>query len=130
MVVKAKTGTGKTLAFLIPAVEQVQYRLCLQVDIMTPYLPGIGKLNVGVNHSKPATPPQMVQAWIVLAAELSMTLPHACLQLMANPLPRGKTGVLVISPTRELASQIAEEAKVLATFHKLTVQVRRVVCCA
>ncbi len=44
---------------------------------------------------------------------------------MANPLPRGKTGVLIVSPTRELASQIAEEAKVLATFHKLTVQVRR-----
>ena len=46
-------------------------------------------------------------------------------QLMANPLPGGKTGVLIVSPTRELASQIAEEAKVLATFHKLTVQVWR-----
>ena len=43
---------------------------------------------------------------------------------MSSPLPRGKTGVLVISPTRELAAQIAEEAKVLATFHKLTVQAR------
>ncbi len=46
-------------------------------------------------------------------------------QLMRAPLPRGKTGVLVVSPTRELAAQIAEEAKVLATFHKLTVQVRQ-----
>ena len=44
---------------------------------------------------------------------------------MRSPLPRGKTGVLVVSPTRELAAQIAEEAKVLATFHKLTVQARR-----
>ena len=49
-------------------------------------------------------------------------------QLMRSPLPRGKTGVLVVSPTRELAAQIAEEAKVLATFHKLTVQVQRSSC--
>ena len=64
---KAKTGTGKTLAFLIPALEQ----------------------------------------------------------LTANRLGKGRTGVMIISPTRELAMQIAEEAKQLATFHNLTVQVTR-----
>ena len=65
VVCKAKTGTGKTLAFLIPALEQ----------------------------------------------------------LTAARLPAGRTGVLIISPTRELAAQIAEEAKQLVTFHGLTVQV-------
>jgi len=36
MVVKAKTGTGKTLAFLIPGIEQVR-RPCLL--IIEPYVP-------------------------------------------------------------------------------------------
>ena len=65
VVCKAKTGTGKTLAFLIPALEQ----------------------------------------------------------LAANRLAKGRTGVLIISPTRELASQIAEEAKQLSQFHNFVVQV-------
>lgn len=65
VVCKAKTGTGKTLAFLIPALEQ----------------------------------------------------------LAANRLAKGRTGVMIISPTRELASQIAEEAKQLSQFHNFVVQV-------
>lgn len=64
--VKAKTGTGKTLAFLIPAFERLQ----------------------------------------------------------KDAHRRGKIGALVVSPTRELATQIAEEAKTLATFHGLGVQAR------
>jgi superfamily II DNA/RNA helicase len=56
---QAKTGTGKTLAFLIPAVEK----------------------------------------------------------LLQGPLSPGQFGILVLSPTRELASQIATEAKRLTTFH-------------
>ena len=65
---RARTGTGKTLAFLIPAVEQV---------LQSPtYQPG---------HN---------------------------------------IGCLVISPTRELATQIADQAEKLLTFHSgLTVQV-------
>eukprot|EP01116_Phalansterium_solitarium_P021289 TRINITY_DN6559_c0_g1_i1.p1 TRINITY_DN6559_c0_g1~~TRINITY_DN6559_c0_g1_i1.p1 ORF type:complete len:662 (-),score=187.74 TRINITY_DN6559_c0_g1_i1:493-2382(-) len=65
VVTKAKTGTGKTLAFLIPAVER----------------------------------------------------------MMRNPAGHGKVSILVISPTRELAAQIAVEAEALAKFHLLTVQV-------
>ena len=65
VVCKAKTGTGKTLAFLIPALEQ----------------------------------------------------------LAGNRLAKGRTGVMIISPTRELASQIAEEAKQLSLFHNFVVQV-------
>ena len=64
--VKAKTGTGKTLAFLIPAFERLQ----------------------------------------------------------KDAHRRGKIGALVVSPTRELATQIAEEAKTLATFHGFGVQAR------
>jgi ATP-dependent RNA helicase MSS116 len=65
---RARTGTGKTLAFLIPAVEQV---------LQSPtYQPG---------HN---------------------------------------IGCLVISPTRELATQIADQAEKLLTFHSgMTVQV-------
>ena len=65
LVVKAKTGTGKTLAFLIPAFER----------------------------------------------------------LRAAPPGPGHIGVLCVSPTRELASQIGVEARALATFHGFGVQV-------
>jgi ATP-dependent RNA helicase MSS116 len=62
---KAKTGTGKTIAFLLPAVEAL--------------------------HRTP---------------------------------PRGAAiSVLVLSPTRELASQIAKEAELLLTFHPFKSQV-------
>jgi len=37
----------------------------------------------------------------------------------------GKISTLVISPTRELASQIAVEAEALGRFHNITVQVNR-----
>lgn len=36
---------------------------------------------------------------------------------------KGATSILVISPTRELAAQIAVEAKALSQFHNLTYQV-------
>ena len=35
----------------------------------------------------------------------------------------GKISALIISPTRELASQIAVEAEALGRFHNVTVQV-------
>jgi ATP-dependent RNA helicase MSS116 len=66
VVCKAKTGTGKTLAFLIPAIERLKQR------------------------QRPA---------------------------------RGTVSILVMSPTRELAYQIAAEAEELARHHGLTVQV-------
>lgn len=37
--------------------------------------------------------------------------------------PAGKISALIISPTRELASQIAVEAEQLGKFHNITVQV-------
>jgi len=61
---RARTGTGKTLAFLTPALERIL-------------------LSGGGGGGK-----------------------------------RGHVGVLVISPTRELASQIGDQAQKLITFHK------------
>lgn len=61
---RAKTGTGKTMAFLIPAIEA----------------------------------------------------------LCRNPPSKG-ISVLILSPTRELASQIAKEAEALLTFHPFKAQV-------
>jgi len=66
MLAKAKTGTGKTLAFLIPSIEQAA---------------------------------------------------------AAKAKGSRSVKVLAISPTRELASQIYEEALVLCQFHSLTAQV-------
>ncbi|RUS16159.1 P-loop containing nucleoside triphosphate hydrolase protein [Endogone sp. FLAS-F59071] len=68
LLVKAKTGTGKTLAFLIPAIE-------------------------------------------------------ASLQAMTTAGPKGgrQCSILIISPTRELAQQIAEEARKLLKFYPTVV---------
>ena len=44
-------------------------------------------------------------------------------QLMRAGRRKGATAILVISPTRELAAQIAVEAKALSQFHGLTYQV-------
>lgn len=44
--------------------------------------------------------------------------------MLKEPAGRGKVAMLIISPTRELAAQIAEEAKQLVRHHKLGVQVR------
>ncbi|KAJ1676969.1 hypothetical protein EV182_007157, partial [Spiromyces aspiralis] len=71
MIIKAKTGTGKTLAFLIPAIESL------------------------------------------LAKYATYDEPHKA----------GRNiGILVVSPTRELAKQISEEAAKLTSFHKWGVQ--------
>lgn len=43
--------------------------------------------------------------------------------MLEAPAGRGKIAMLVISPTRELAAQIAEEAKQLTKHQNLAVQV-------
>jgi ATP-dependent RNA helicase MSS116 len=78
LLVKAKTGTGKTLAFLLPAVE---------ARLKT--LEAHGKkavLDAGLEHNK--------------SLELRAQQAYA----------RENAGTLIISPTRELATQIANEA--------------------
>ncbi|KAF9458939.1 P-loop containing nucleoside triphosphate hydrolase protein [Collybia nuda] len=91
LLVKAKTGTGKTLAFLLPAVE--------------------ARLKALEAHGKQA----VVDAGLTDDKQLE----HRAQQAFA----RENVGTLIISPTRELATQIATEAMRL-TSHLDGFQVR------
>ncbi|KAH7105092.1 DEAD-domain-containing protein [Auriculariales sp. MPI-PUGE-AT-0066] len=86
LLIQAKTGTGKTLAFLVPAIEQ---RIKTLGIIREQALAD----NAGVDN----------------------------IELIATRAVRGyardSVGTLIISPTRELATQIANEAIRAATHH-------------
>lgn len=86
LLVKAKTGTGKTAAFMIPAIEQ------------------------------------RVKALKVFGEQalLDSGLPSEKFEMsrVVHKFARENAGVLIISPTRELASQIAKEASNLAYHHR------------
>jgi len=85
LLVKAKTGTGKTLAFLVPAIE-ARLKAIVQAGDRA-----IEESDVKDKHTR-------------LRAE----------QLFA----RRTVGAVIISPTRELAAQIAAEAMRLTHWHK------------
>ncbi|GBE87445.1 P-loop containing nucleoside triphosphate hydrolase protein [Sparassis latifolia] len=86
LLVKARTGTGKTLAFLVPAIEARQK----SIDA----------------HGKQA----------VIDAGLTT---DRSLELRAKRIfSRENVGTLIISPTRELATQIANEAIRLSHHHE------------
>jgi ATP-dependent RNA helicase MSS116 len=85
ILVKAKTGTGKTIAFLVPAIES--------------------RLNAARAHGQQA----------VRNAGLNN---KSSLQAVATRrFMREHVGALIISPTRELATQIAEEALKVSQHH-------------
>jgi ATP-dependent RNA helicase MSS116, mitochondrial len=86
LLVKAKTGTGKTLAFLIPAIE----RRLAEIE-------RAGKKAV-------------VDAGLVRDKTLESQA--------RRQFARTNAGALILSPTRELATQIAKEAIRLTTHHK------------
>ncbi|OCF37370.1 RNA helicase [Kwoniella heveanensis BCC8398] len=93
LLVKAKTGTGKTIAFLVPAIDARINKIAELVK--TPYPDG--------------------------------TLPDKAAQgRNERAITRSHVGALIISPTRELATQIANEALKLCTWHK-EMQVRLLV---
>ncbi|TBU47051.1 P-loop containing nucleoside triphosphate hydrolase protein [Dichomitus squalens] len=77
LMVKARTGTGKTLAFLVPAVE--------------------ARLNALEAHAK-----QAEQAYMKKSTTVNNRI--------VDEYARRHVGALIISPTRELATQIANEA--------------------
>lgn len=86
LLVKAKTGTGKTLAFLVPAIEA--------------RIKAIDKAGVD-------------------ALEKNGGLPDArVVENAKRDYARNKVGTVIISPTRELATQIAHEAVKLTHWHK------------
>lgn len=85
LLVKARTGTGKTLAFLVPAIES---RL-KAIDLA-------GKIAV---------------------RDAGLTSDKALEARVKRVFCRTEVGTLVISPTRELATQIANEALRLTHHH-------------
>lgn len=86
LLVKAKTGTGKTLAFLLPAIEA--------------RIKAIDKAGVD-------------------ALEKNGGLPDArVVENAKRAYARNTVGTVVISPTRELATQITQEAIKLTHWHK------------
>jgi ATP-dependent RNA helicase MSS116, mitochondrial len=87
LLVRAKTGTGKTLAFLVPAIEH-RIRHLAQIANAAD-LAASGQLSDGVVGRKAAT-----------------------------QYARTKVGTLIVSPTRELATQIANDALRLSHHHK------------
>jgi ATP-dependent RNA helicase MSS116, mitochondrial len=86
LLVKAKTGTGKTLAFLVPAIEA--------------RIKAINKAGVDALEKNGGQP----DAHVVEDAK--------------RKYARQTVGTVVISPTRELATQIAHEAIKLTHWHK------------
>lgn len=87
LLVKAKTGTGKTLAFLVPAIE--------------------ARLQAIEAHVKKA---------ITDAGQSSSD--HKFAENARMAYQQANVGTLIISPTRELATQIATEAKKLTMHHR------------
>ena len=91
LLVKAKTGTGKTAAFMIPAIEQ-------RVKVLNAF----GEQAL---------------------ADSGLPRDKFSMSRVVNNYARENAGVLVISPTRELATQIAKEASNLA-YHQKDLQVQ------
>lgn len=104
MLVKAKTGTGKTIAFLVPAIEA--------------RLHALHQVERGL-FSKP---------WAEVLARNKPDLKFDELdkhgrQALRRQFAENSVGTLVLSPTRELATQIANEAIKLHHHHeKMEVQ--------
>ncbi|KAH7909881.1 P-loop containing nucleoside triphosphate hydrolase protein [Hygrophoropsis aurantiaca] len=86
LLVKAKTGTGKTFAFLVPAIE--------------------ARINA-------------IEAWGKQAVKNAGLVSDSHLEARAKrQFAREHAGTLIISPTRELATQIANTAIRLTHHHK------------
>ncbi|KAF8271801.1 P-loop containing nucleoside triphosphate hydrolase protein [Lactarius quietus] len=86
LLVKAKTGTGKTLAFLVPAIEA--------------RIKAIEKAGADALEKNGGLPDSRV------------------VENAKRTYARSTVGTVVISPTRELATQIANEATKLTYWHK------------
>lgn len=99
MLVKARTGTGKTIAFLVPAIET--------------RLRAIHAAERGI----------FTESWREMLERNRPGLVFEDLdkhgrQLVARQFAHNTVGTLILSPTRELATQIASEAEKLHTHHK------------
>ncbi|WFC98457.1 RNA helicase [Malassezia yamatoensis] len=94
LLVKARTGTGKTVAFLVPTIESRRAALDAAkkgewTDSFKNYVRNTGKEHL-LNETSPSAQKQLQELF-----------------------QRQSVGVLILSPTRELATQIANEANKL-----------------
>jgi ATP-dependent RNA helicase MSS116, mitochondrial len=85
LLVRAKTGTGKTMAFLVPAIE--------------------ARLNAREAYAKEAL------------ANAGLTSDKSLEKRAKYKFSREQVGTLIISPTRELATQIVAEAEKLCSHY-------------
>lgn len=117
---KAKTGTGKTIGFMIPAIEKVghEQERC-RLDLCASGIVGTTGCGVHCTMCKVAARLASYPTWIFPCTLLCYS------QLLREPPRAGQVGALVLSPTRELAMQIHTETEKLLRFHKLKVQVRQ-----
>ncbi|PWN33564.1 DEAD-domain-containing protein [Meira miltonrushii] len=100
LLVKAKTGTGKTVAFLVPAIER-RLRAARQVlkgNYTGPFAKMLAKEKPELYEATDLDKQTKVSIWRNFHANTA--------------------GVLVLSPTRELATQIATEAEKLTMHQK------------
>lgn len=94
LLVRAKTGTGKTLAFLVPAIE---------ARIKT-----LGKVGADAVSASGLAGDERAEKIVKEKAQYAHAKKHV--------------GTLVISPTRELATQIANAALKLSKHHDFNIQ--------
>lgn len=100
LLVKAKTGTGKTIAFLTPAIERRlrASRQVLKGKYTGPFAKMLAKEKPDLYEATDLDKQKRVSIWRDFHANTA--------------------GVLILSPTRELATQIATEAEKLTKHHK------------
>lgn len=110
---RAKTGTGKTMAFLIPAIEAL-VRWVLRAS-SAGRRDALAVWSRGARRRPDTSPPTPAASAAARSA--------ACHLCRDPPRGSGNISVLVLSPTRELASQIAKEAEALLKFHPFKAQV-------
>lgn len=91
---KARTGTGKTIAFLVPSIQARIH---------------------AINQLKEGRLPESFRNYMQQnrGIDISDSTSSRALRDLEREFRFGNVGTLVISPTRELAMQIAEEAKKL-----------------
>ncbi|KAK0535795.1 hypothetical protein OC834_001389 [Tilletia horrida] len=122
LLVKAKTGTGKTIAFLVPAVE-ARFKAIQAIRDGT--FPHFQPWEDMLKRNRP----ELFQGQdkdskdVPEDARLDYSaLSDAERRKLSTQFSRNTVGALIISPTRELATQIATEARKLITNHQNALQ--------